>query len=459
MDSKDKLVTLEDLKAVHDEVARYTTCSTAASTAAKTAALTNFVLTTGSCVRVKFTNSNTAANPTLNINSTGAKPIMLYGITAVGITPSESWNDGAVVEFVYDGTNWIISDAVSKNAIEIPVNADLNDYVTIGEYFCASSANVQTLSNCPVTASFNMIVGKRSSNYIVQQIETGASLWTRTSSSSGWNVWHPFARADGDTFSGDVTIDRQDGTASTEGWSGITVGNNIAKGTANNSTGYVRIFGKTGYRTDLNHQSDGQPTANRALYLPDVTGTIMTNQGGTFSGRVYIDQHNGTASTMGASEIDLGNNIAEGTTGNSRGIVILYSPQTYWTAFYSADTQTANRHIKLPDASGTIALVENGSNSNGNYTKFSDGTLMQWGFKSGIMATASNTVSATINFPVAFTSASTASITAIPETTLAQHFRLSVSSIATSSFAIYVYSSYSTTASLTVRWTAIGRWK
>ena len=57
----------------------YGTSSEAAGTAAKTVACTDYVLTTGSKVLVKFTNTNTAANATLNVNSTGAKAIYVNG--------------------------------------------------------------------------------------------------------------------------------------------------------------------------------------------------------------------------------------------------------------------------------------------------------------------------------------------------------------------------------------------
>jgi hypothetical protein len=87
----------------------YTTCSTAASTTAKTATLTNFVLETGARVSVKFTYSNTATNPTLNINSTGAKAIKTFGTEAVGTTEAKSWKPGAVITFIYDGTNWLMA--------------------------------------------------------------------------------------------------------------------------------------------------------------------------------------------------------------------------------------------------------------------------------------------------------------------------------------------------------------
>lgn len=57
-------------------------CGTAAGTAAKTVTLSAFdTLKYGVTIHVQFTYENTAANPTMNVNSTGAKPIYRYGTT------------------------------------------------------------------------------------------------------------------------------------------------------------------------------------------------------------------------------------------------------------------------------------------------------------------------------------------------------------------------------------------
>jgi hypothetical protein len=88
----------------------YCTCATAKGTAAKVAYLqgvesNTFTLMTGITVHVKFTYENTASNPTLNVNGTGAKPIMRYGTTAASTSANTSWRAGAVVPLTYDGTN------------------------------------------------------------------------------------------------------------------------------------------------------------------------------------------------------------------------------------------------------------------------------------------------------------------------------------------------------------------
>ena len=92
-------------------ITHYGTCSTAAGTAAKTVACTSFTLVTGSRIVVKFTVTNTAANPTLNVNSTGAKAIQYRGsaISAGYLAANRTY------EFVYDGTNYQLVGDIDTN--------------------------------------------------------------------------------------------------------------------------------------------------------------------------------------------------------------------------------------------------------------------------------------------------------------------------------------------------------
>lgn len=123
-----KVFTDESLATLVDEIKSYTddssatratkehgiyygTCTTAADTAAKVVTLTSstgFSLTTGAVVVVKFTNANSVSSPTLNVNSTGAKPIYRYDTTAASTSSSSTgWRAGAVQIFIYDGTGWV----------------------------------------------------------------------------------------------------------------------------------------------------------------------------------------------------------------------------------------------------------------------------------------------------------------------------------------------------------------
>ena len=80
----------------------YGACDTAGATAAKTVALSGFTLKTGGVVAIRFTNTNTASNMTLNINSTGAKQV-LYNRKAV---PAYMIEGGEIIFMMFDGTYW-----------------------------------------------------------------------------------------------------------------------------------------------------------------------------------------------------------------------------------------------------------------------------------------------------------------------------------------------------------------
>lgn len=106
----------------------YGVCETAAATAAKVVDMTGFVLTNGATIHVRMTNSNTVANPTLNVNSTGAKKIYRYGTTAPSTSAASSWYAGTVVSFTYDSSlnsnagawvmnNWLNTDTNTNTMV------------------------------------------------------------------------------------------------------------------------------------------------------------------------------------------------------------------------------------------------------------------------------------------------------------------------------------------------------
>ena len=91
----------------------YGTCSTSAGTAAKTVSVQDgkFSLETGARVAIKFTVTNTASNPTLNVSGTGAKAIMYRGSAiSKGYLAANR-----VYDFIYDGTNWELIGDVNTN--------------------------------------------------------------------------------------------------------------------------------------------------------------------------------------------------------------------------------------------------------------------------------------------------------------------------------------------------------
>ena len=85
-----------------ESITHYGECDTAAGTAEKTIICSWFQLVTGARIAVKFKNSNSASNPTLNVHGTGAKPIYYRGaaISASYLAENRTY------EFIYNGTQY-----------------------------------------------------------------------------------------------------------------------------------------------------------------------------------------------------------------------------------------------------------------------------------------------------------------------------------------------------------------
>lgn len=96
----------------------YAVCATGASTTAKTVSISRFSLATGSQVRVKFSNANTASAPTLNVGSTGAKRMSYKG--SLITNANFSFSTAKIYTFTYDGTYWVLEgdwDEAPKTSI------------------------------------------------------------------------------------------------------------------------------------------------------------------------------------------------------------------------------------------------------------------------------------------------------------------------------------------------------
>lgn len=94
------------------DVTHYGTCSTAAATQLKDVSVQGFNLVTGARVTVKFTVTNTATNPTLNVNGTGAKSIKYRGTAiAAGYLAANR-----VYEFIYDGTDYLFMGDINTDS-------------------------------------------------------------------------------------------------------------------------------------------------------------------------------------------------------------------------------------------------------------------------------------------------------------------------------------------------------
>lgn len=93
-------------------------CSTSANTAAKTVSVdSNFTLTAGVFVAIRFEQMNAASNPTLNVNNTGAKAIFYRG--AAWKTSQDPARQYDTILMTYDGTQWMISALLEPNKVNL----------------------------------------------------------------------------------------------------------------------------------------------------------------------------------------------------------------------------------------------------------------------------------------------------------------------------------------------------
>lgn len=116
------------------------TCETDGGVAAKIATINNgegFTLYSGAVVYIYFRYANTATEPTLNVNNTGAKPITLEANTAI---PKDFfWGNYQTIELIYTGSTWRILNAASAR---LRINQD------------SISSNVQKISDFETAASW-----------------------------------------------------------------------------------------------------------------------------------------------------------------------------------------------------------------------------------------------------------------------------------------------------------------
>ena len=132
--------------------ANYGSCSTVAATAAKVVACTGFALATGSEMTVKFTVTNTAANPTLNVNGTGAKPIYYRGaaIAAGYLAANRTYI------FRYNGTQYELVGDLDTNTTYSAATQSANGLMSAADKKkldgVAEGANAYTHPNSGATA-------------------------------------------------------------------------------------------------------------------------------------------------------------------------------------------------------------------------------------------------------------------------------------------------------------------
>ena len=95
----------------------YTVCSTPAATQAKNCDCAGFNLVTGAEITVKFTMTNTANSPMLNVNNTGAKPIYYRGTEVA----SSILSANCTYTFRYNGFQYELVGEISETVTKAKI--------------------------------------------------------------------------------------------------------------------------------------------------------------------------------------------------------------------------------------------------------------------------------------------------------------------------------------------------
>lgn len=146
-DETSKIEMLAAVQAIIKNKIWYGTCSSSQGTTGKTVTCQDFALKAGETIAVKFSNTNTVAAPTLNVNGTGA--IAIKNVSGGTDSLVGLWRAGEVVLFTYDGTNWLIDSSSRAGVIVVSKSSVSSLSTTISDSNITSKHVVvaSTLSN------------------------------------------------------------------------------------------------------------------------------------------------------------------------------------------------------------------------------------------------------------------------------------------------------------------------
>ena len=141
--------TLAEMNDVPHIMTWYGTCSTTASTATKTVTCSGFDLIEGNIIGILFTTGNTAATPTLTINSKTNKSIYVGNSTPNGTDNVLKWSANTMVYFLYDGTYFRYITSISAGTVTPSRGA--NTWYGTSNTGATTQAKTSTIDNFVLT--------------------------------------------------------------------------------------------------------------------------------------------------------------------------------------------------------------------------------------------------------------------------------------------------------------------
>lgn len=312
----------------------YGTCSTAAATAAKVVSCTGFSLVTGAEITVKFTVTNTAASPTLNVNGTGAKAIYYRGsaISSGYLAANRTYT------FRYNGTQYDLVGDINTDSNTWKANSATSEgYVASGSGQ-ANKVWKTDANGVPAwrdDANTTYPAASQSANGLMSAtdkkkldgIAAGANAYTHPTTSGNKHI--PSGGA-----SGQILRWSADGTAA---WGAdnntdtkvTSVGNHYTPSTENNTT--KSASGATAAGTGTTVQVVTGVTVDAAGHVTGVTSGAVQDRNTTYGAATTSAP--GLMSASDKSKLD---GIASGANA------------------YTHPTTSGNKHVPSGGASGQI---------------------------------------------------------------------------------------------------------
>ena len=146
----------------------WATSSTTAATAEKAVTCSGYTKNAGNIIAIQFSTANTAATPTLNINSTGAAALYVGGSTPNSTTNTCKWSANSTVVVVYDGTYYRIISIVSA--------ANVKNWLGGGSWYGTCATSATTRAKASTIDNYRLCTGA-----IVTVNFTAASTYTANS--------------------------------------------------------------------------------------------------------------------------------------------------------------------------------------------------------------------------------------------------------------------------------------
>ena len=150
----------------------YCLCTTRANVAGKTANLDGYALSLGGSIKILMSEANTANNATLNINSTGAKPLYYDGERA---SATNSWEAGETVEVYYNGTNYYANNVAGGSGSGDGAFDVSAKYPTSG----VEGGNTYTLEGALTVLNANLSASKKKGGMSIKFIQSSDNKYVQ----------------------------------------------------------------------------------------------------------------------------------------------------------------------------------------------------------------------------------------------------------------------------------------